>query len=60
MTTFNFNSADYSQYNQEAVKKLIAINQEINEEQNKETVNNEKITKLRFSQLMQGLELFNY
>ncbi len=51
----NFN--DYSQYNQETIKKLIELDKEVKEELSKEETDNEKLTKLRCAQLMKGLEL---
>lgn len=51
----NYN--DTSQYNSDVIKKLKEINKEIENEKNKDTIDGEKLTKLRFAQLLKGLEL---
>ena len=53
------NTLDFTQYNQETLKRLKEINNEIREEESKEEVDEKKVTKLRMAQLMRGLEL-NY
>ena len=53
------NTLDFTQYNQETLNRLKEINNQIQEEESKEKVDKEKLTKLRMAQLMRGLEL-NY
>ena len=53
------NTLDFSQYNQETLNRLVELDKQIKEEENKEKVDKNKITKLRMAQLMRGLEL-NY
>lgn len=51
------NYTDYSQYDKNTINKLREIQKQVDEEKEKEKVDEEKLTKLRFAQLMQGLSL---
>ena len=55
----NTNTLDFTQYNKETLDRLVELNKQIYEEESKEVIDHEKITKLRMAQLMRGLEL-NY
>ena len=57
MNPYNANVVDYSQFDRTVVNQLIDINSEIVEEETKDEVDNEKITKLRMLQLMKGMEM---
>ena len=57
MNPYNANVVDYSQFDRAVVNQLIGINGEIVEEEAKNEVDNEKITKLRMLQLMKGMEM---
>ena len=56
MNTYN-DLASFAQYNSDTINKLIEIDSQIKEEEQKEESDKDKLTKLRFAQLMKGLEL---